>query len=117
LFLHIPVFYLEPEKVVEEDPILENQLSMAVQVLISKSCSEEGLEDATNLLLQLSFANTATRLSVLKLLLAGARELGLTVCSHIRFVNALILTMVNLRKGRVFCSRNCTNLDFIFIAV
>jgi hypothetical protein len=25
--------------------------------------------------------------------------------------------MVNLRKGRVFCSRNCTNLDFIFIAV
>ncbi|XP_060587198.1 E3 ubiquitin-protein ligase HUWE1-like isoform X3 [Ruditapes philippinarum] len=76
----------EPEKVVEEDPILENQLSMAVQVLISKSCSEEGLEDATNLLLQLSFANTATRLSVLKLLLAGARELGLTVCSHIRIL-------------------------------
>ncbi|XP_053377275.1 E3 ubiquitin-protein ligase HUWE1-like isoform X3 [Mercenaria mercenaria] len=76
----------EPEKPVEESAILESQLSMAVQVLTSKSCSEEGLEDATNLLLQLSFANTPTRQSVLKLLLAGARELGLTVCSHIRIL-------------------------------
>lgn len=68
----------------EESAILENQLSMAVQVLTSKACSEEGLEDATSLLLQLSQANTATRTSVLTLLLAGARELGLTVCAHIR---------------------------------
>lgn len=74
----------EPEKIVEESAIMEPQLAMAVQVLTSKACSEEGLEDATNLLLQLSQANTATRSSVLSLLLAGARELGLTVCAHIR---------------------------------
>ena len=54
------------------------------QVLTSKWCSEEGLEDATNLLLQLSKANTELQELVLKLLLVGARELGLTVCEHIR---------------------------------
>lgn len=68
-----------------EVAILENQLQLAVEVLTSKSCSEEGLEDATNLLLQLSRANSPTRNTVLKLLLAGARQLGLTVCQHIRY--------------------------------
>ncbi|KAH3893128.1 hypothetical protein DPMN_017272 [Dreissena polymorpha] len=57
---------------------------MAVQVLTSKACSEEGLEDATNLLLQLSQANTATRGAVLNMLLEGARTLGITVCDNIR---------------------------------
>ena len=55
-----------------------------LQVLTSKSCSEEGLEDATNLLLQLSKANSATRNTVLTLLMGGATELGQTVCHHIR---------------------------------
>jgi len=54
------------------------------QVLTSKWCSEEGLEDATNLLLQLSKAHTELQELVLKLLLVGARELGMTVCEHIR---------------------------------
>jgi len=53
-------------------------------VLTSKWCSEEGLEDATNLLLQLSKANVELQELVLKLLLVGARELGMTVCEHIR---------------------------------
>jgi len=75
---------VEEDKEIDESAILESQLSMAVTVLTSKACSEEGLEDATNLLLQLSQANTATRSSVLDLLLAGAKELGLTVCAHIR---------------------------------
>ena len=56
-----------------------------LQVLISKWCSEEGLEDATNLLLQLSKASSAMRNTVLKLLLEGARKLGMTVCQHIRY--------------------------------
>ncbi|XP_061178702.1 E3 ubiquitin-protein ligase HUWE1-like [Saccostrea echinata] len=68
----------------EGSVVLEDRLQLAVQVLTSKSCSEEGLEDATNLLLQLSYANSATRQAVLKLLLEGARVLGMTVCSHIR---------------------------------
>ena len=53
-------------------------------MLTSKSCSEEGLEDATNLLVQLSWTNSSTREAVLGLLLNGARELGFTVCAHIR---------------------------------
>ncbi|KAL3853804.1 hypothetical protein ACJMK2_017313, partial [Sinanodonta woodiana] len=68
----------------DEATILEKQLHLAVQVLTSKSCSEEGLEDATNLLLQLSRANNSTRFAVLKLLLDGGWELGMTVCYHIR---------------------------------
>ncbi|XP_048739045.2 E3 ubiquitin-protein ligase HUWE1-like isoform X5 [Ostrea edulis] len=73
-----------PEDKQDDTVVLEDRLQLAVQVLTSKSCSEEGLEDATNLLLQLSWANNATRQAVLKLLLEGARVLGLTVCSHIR---------------------------------
>ncbi|CAG2230370.1 E3 ubiquitin-protein ligase UPL2,E3 ubiquitin-protein ligase NEDD4-like,Probable E3 ubiquitin-protein ligase TOM1,E3 ubiquitin-protein ligase pub1,E3 ubiquitin-protein ligase Su(dx),Probable E3 ubiquitin-protein ligase hulA,E3 ubiquitin-protein ligase pub3,E3 ubiquitin-protein ligase TOM1-like,E3 ubiquitin-protein ligase NEDD4,NEDD4-like E3 ubiquitin-protein ligase WWP2,E3 ubiquitin-protein ligase UPL1,E3 ubiquitin-protein ligase ptr1,E3 ubiquitin-protein ligase Itchy,E3 ubiquitin-protein ligase HUWE1,E3 u len=74
----------DEEKLEEQSAILENQLQLAVKVLTSKSCSEEGLEDATNLLVQLSWANSSTREAVLGLLLDGARELGFTVCAHIR---------------------------------
>ena len=61
-------------------------------MLISKSCSEEGLEDATDLLLQLSQANNATRNMILSMLLEGARELAATVCSQIRSVDCLLIT-------------------------
>ena len=64
---------------------------VCLQVLTSKACSEEGLEDATNLLLQLSWANNQTREAILQLLLDGARELGLTVCQHIRWVELINL--------------------------
>ena len=71
-----------------EDPCVEtlfaSQLRLAIDVLTSKSCSEDGLEDATSLLLQLSKANSATRVAVLELLLQGARQMGLVVCGHIR---------------------------------
>lgn len=53
------------------------------QVLTSHSCSEEGLEDAANVLLQLSRGDPATRDTVLKLLLNGARHLGYTLCKQI----------------------------------
>lgn len=61
----------------------EDQLRLAVEVLTSKSCSEEGLEDATSLLLKLSQNDPVIRDIVLKLLLQGARQLGQTVCQHI----------------------------------
>ncbi|RUS89503.1 hypothetical protein EGW08_002736 [Elysia chlorotica] len=73
----------EVESDEDENPILYEQLKLAVEVLTSKACSEEGLEDATSLLLQLSWANSATRAAVLDLLLSGARQLGLAVCGHI----------------------------------
>lgn len=53
------------------------------QVLTSHSCSEEGLEDAANVLLQLSRGDSATRDTVLKLLLNGAHQLGYTLCKQI----------------------------------
>uniref|UniRef100_A0A8D0HJB1 HUWE1 n=1 Tax=Sphenodon punctatus TaxID=8508 RepID=A0A8D0HJB1_SPHPU len=63
--------------------LTENQLQLSVEVLTSHSCSEEGLEDAANVLLQLSRGDPATRDTVLKLLLNGARQLGCTLCKQI----------------------------------
>ena len=54
-----------------------------LQVLTSKSCSEEGLEDSTKLLIRLSNANNATKQNIVKLLLSGAQQIGHTVCDHI----------------------------------
>lgn len=53
------------------------------EVLTSHSCSEEGLEDAANILLQLSRGDGSTRDTVLRLLLSGARHLGYTLCKQI----------------------------------
>lgn len=58
-------------------------LKLAVDVLTSKSCSEEGLDDVTSLLSRLSKSCTMTRAIVLELLMGGARQLGHTVCQHI----------------------------------
>lgn len=58
-------------------------ITILLQVLTSKSCSDEGLEDATNLLVQLSRASDKTRETVLTYLLDGARSIGNAVCDHI----------------------------------
>ncbi|XP_030625885.1 E3 ubiquitin-protein ligase HUWE1 isoform X2 [Chanos chanos] len=63
--------------------LTEKQLQLAVEVLTSHSCSEEGLEDAANILLQLSRGDAQTRDTVLRLLLSGARHLGYTLCKQI----------------------------------
>ena len=58
-------------------------LKLAVDVLTSKSCSEEGLDDVTSLLSRLSRSCISTRATVLELLMEGARQLGNNVCQHI----------------------------------
>jgi E3 ubiquitin-protein ligase HUWE1 len=63
--------------------VKEEQIQLAVEVLTSKACSEEGLEDVTALLLNLSYGGTQTRESILLLLLAGARQLGNVVSGHV----------------------------------
>lgn len=63
--------------------LTEKQLQLSVEVLTSHSCSEEGLEDAANILLQLSRGDAPTRDTVLRLLLSGARHLGYTLCKQI----------------------------------
>lgn len=71
------------EEVCDKAIAAEEQLKLAVGVLTSKSCSEEGLEDVTSLLLRLSRSCPKTRDLVLRLLLDGARTLGFTVCGNI----------------------------------
>ena len=59
--------------------VMETHLRLVVNVLTSGKCSEEGLEDATTLLLQISRLSAKTRDSVLQLLLEGARDIGGTL--------------------------------------
>ena len=79
------------DKVIKDD-----QIQLAVEVLTSKACSEEGLEDVTALLLNLSYGGTQTRESILHLLLAGARELGNVVRTH---VSALLKELSELKTS------------------
>ena len=67
----------------EKSTVLENQLKLLVEILISKHCSEEGFEDATSLLLQLAKSDSFLCETILKLLIKGAHQLGSTVCQHI----------------------------------
>ena len=54
----------------------EDLLKLVVNVLISKTCSEEGLVDATSLLIKLSTIFPNCRTIFYKLLLDGVRQLG-----------------------------------------
>lgn len=63
--------------------VLESDLRLVINVLTSGMCSEDGLEDATTLLLQISRLNTQTRDTVLQLLLEGARRIGETLQKNI----------------------------------
>ncbi|XP_071495531.1 E3 ubiquitin-protein ligase HUWE1-like [Diadema antillarum] len=67
----------------EKTLIDENLLQLAVEVLTAHTCSEDGLEDATTMLMQLSRGHGSTREAVLRLLLQGAQELGQTLCRDI----------------------------------
>lgn len=81
------------EREAETERVLCNHLRLAVDALTSKSCSEAGLEDATTLLLRLSKGSSSARKVVLRLLLEGARQLGHTLCEHIRRLEDELKTM------------------------
>ncbi|XP_077544919.1 HECT, UBA and WWE domain containing E3 ubiquitin protein ligase 1 isoform X4 [Haemaphysalis longicornis] len=76
-----------------ESVVLEQHLKLAVETLTSKACSEEGLEDATSLLLRLSRGCPSARQVVLRLLLEGARALGATVEASIGALLAELRTL------------------------
>jgi len=82
--------------VLVDKAVKEEQIQLAVEVLTSKACSEEGLEDVTALLLNLSYGGTQTRESILHLLLAGARQLGNVVSNH---VSDLLQELAELKAG------------------
>lgn len=64
-------------------PESQDSLRLAIEVLTSKSCSEEGLEDATSLLLNLSQCSNITRTFILNLLIDGAKYLAGVVQNQI----------------------------------
>ena len=98
--ISIPILSLATETELEKDPVvMETQLRLAVNVLTSGICSEDGLEDATTLLLQLSRVDSHTRDVILNLLLDGARDIAYTLCGEIK---ALLeeLRVYNAEHGR-----------------
>lgn len=81
-------------------PSVEQRLLKdTIHTLIVGKCSEDGLEDATQFLIQLSRADNSTREIVLTLLLKGVCSLGESVCQQI---NALLL---QLEKNKANYSR------------
>jgi E3 ubiquitin-protein ligase HUWE1 len=76
----------------EKLPESEEHLSLTVEVLTSKSCSEDGLEDATALLINLSQCSSKTKYMIINLLVKGVIELSHVVQKHINNL------MVELRQ-------------------
>lgn len=77
----------EVQKVIEDYsdklPESERHLALTVEVLTSKSCSEDGLEDATALLINLSQCSSKTKYMIINLLVKGVIELSHMVQKHI----------------------------------
>eukprot|EP00794_Sanderia_malayensis_P006098 gene6098-6802_t len=76
--------YHQADRAAKEPVVVETQLRLAVNVLTSGVCSEDGLEDTTTLLLQLSKIDKATRDAILSLLLDGARDIAYALCGEIK---------------------------------
>ena len=91
----------EPTKAVEYSLVNAQLVKVLVGVLTSGRCSEDGLEDATVLLTNLSKCSVATRELILVTLLDGVKTCGQTLCSQISSLfEDLILNMETLKKRR-----------------
>ena len=97
----------QPQQPVERT-VSSDQIKLAVEVLTSKACSEEGLEDVTALLLNLSYVGTQTRESILFLLLEGARQLGQVVSDN---VSTLLKELRDLKSSGALTALLNTNKD------
>lgn len=82
----------------------EHHLRIIVQVLTSKACSEDGLEDATMLLLNLSKCSNKTRFIIHHLLLDGACSVSQMVLRHINDL------MLELKQLKVKCDNAVTTI-------
>ena len=91
----------EQPKVVECSLVNAQLVKVLVGVLTSGRCSEDGLEDATVLLTNLSKCSVPTRELILVTLLDGVKTSGHTLCSQISCLfEDLILNMEMLKKRR-----------------
>ncbi len=70
-------------------------LQNVISVLISGRCSEEGLEEATTLLTNLSKCSISTREVILFMLLDGVRTIGRTLCSQIAVLMDAVRVVVH----------------------
>lgn len=84
------------EDVSERLPESEKHLALTVEVLTSKSCSEDGLEDATALLINLSQCSSKTKYMIINLLVKGVIELSHMVQKH---VNNLMVELRQLNES------------------
>lgn len=80
----------------ERLPESEEHLSLTVKVLTSKSCSEDGLEDATALLINLSQCSSKTKYMIINLLVEGVISLSHMVQKHI---NTLMIELKELNES------------------
>ena len=91
----------ESAKIVESSVVNPQLVKVLVGVLTSGRCSEDGLEDATVLLTNLSKCSVPTRELILVTLLDGVKTCGQTLCSQISSLfEDLILNMETLKKRR-----------------
>lgn len=84
------------ETLSERLPESEEHLSLTVKVLTSKSCSEDGLEDATALLINLSQCSSKTKYMIINLLVEGVISLSHMVQKHI---NTLMIELKELNES------------------
>lgn len=87
------------EDVSDKLPESENHLALTVEVLTSKSCSEDGLEDATALLINLSQCSSKTKYMIINLLVKGVIELSHMVQKHISNLMVELRQLNNSLKG------------------
>ena len=88
----------------DDQVVLGSQLDLVIKALISKSCTEDGLEFATILLLNVSKINQATRDKVLHLLLNGIRLLGKDVSEEIRQLHWEVQDYLTKNKSAITTS-------------
>ena len=91
----------ETEQEEEASLVSLSLLKVVIAVLTSGRCSEDGLDDATTLLTNLSRCSVATREAILLMLLDGVRTIGQTLCTQISvLLEDLRMNMESLKSRR-----------------
>lgn len=93
----------------ENQVVLKSQLDLVIKALISKSCTEDGLESATIFLLNVSKINQVTREKVLHLLLDGIRLLGKSVSDEIKQLHGEVQDYLSKNKLTANTTSTTTN--------
>lgn len=89
----------------EEDVVEPSLLQIVVGVLTSGLCSEDGLDDATILLTNLSRCSVNTRENILIMLLDGIRTIGFTLSGQI----TVVIDDLNSNWDRLMSGRKGAN--------